>query len=83
MHTSAQGRRPEVLATAGMKERVRGRVIIISTVVTHLVSSSFIQHLIYVNRSRVEQVPMKGGVRDTPPTLVCATRLTVPAASAR
>jgi hypothetical protein len=51
------------------RNRVRGTVIIINTVVTYLVSSSFIQRLIYVIRRRV--LPSKGGVRTTPETLVC------------
>ena len=38
------------------RNRVRGTVIVISTVVTYLVSSSFILWTIYVIRSRVMHV---------------------------
>ena len=43
--------------------RVRGTVITMSTVVTYLVSSRFNYRLIHVSRSKVVQVPIKGGVR--------------------
>jgi hypothetical protein len=52
------------------RDRVRVTVTIISTVVTYLVSSGVIYRLIYVNRSRVVQSAIKGGVGPTPETLV-------------
>ena len=70
--------------------RVRGTVrtgIIISTVVTYLVRSSFISRLIYASRRRVVQVAIKGGITATPDARSCGkhrsmTSLTGPAASA-
>jgi hypothetical protein len=52
------------------RNRVRGTVIIISTVVMYLVSSSFSYRRIYISRRRVMQGVIKGGVGNTPETLV-------------
>jgi hypothetical protein len=44
------------------RNRIRGTVIIISTVFAYCVSSSLFERLIYVSRNRVVQVLIKGGV---------------------
>ena len=54
--------------------RDRGTVII-STVVTCLVRSTFIQRLIYVSRYRVVQVPNKTRIRATPVAVVCDAQI--------
>ena len=52
------------------RNRVRGTVIVISTVVTYLFTTSFMLWPIYVIRSRVMQMSIRKKVRATPPTLV-------------
>ena len=58
------------------RNRIRGLVIIISTVFAYFVSSSLFERLIYISRSRVVQMPIKGGgFRITGETLMSITEV--------